>query len=103
MRVQLFHPPTLVNPIYLEDRLNFCDHMKARQLTWWKYRLAANFYLVAWATHPTRPFRIAANAIRGRQTSTMEKFLGDMLGRAVRHLPLRGRRTRGGAQPALPY
>jgi len=87
---------------YLEERLNFCEHMTARQLTWWKYRLAANFYLTAWATHPARPFRIAVNAIRGRQTSTMEKFLGDMLRRAVRHLPLPGRRNRG-AQPALPY
>ena len=76
--------------------------MTARQLTRWKYRLTANFYLTAWATHPARPFRIAANAIRGRQTSTMEKFLGDALRRALRHLPLRGRRTRR-AQPALPY
>jgi radical SAM superfamily enzyme YgiQ (UPF0313 family) len=87
---------------YLEERFNFCEHMTAPQLTRWKYWLIANFYLTAWALHPTRPFRVALNAARGRQTSSMEKFLGDTARRVVRRLTRRERRAQR-AQPVVPY
>ncbi len=79
----------LMSPLFaqqptLVDERNFCDHLSAAQLNRWKLWLAANFYVTAWATHPTRVLRIAWNALRGKQTSSMEKLLGDRIRRLVR-------------------
>ncbi|MEZ5988834.1 MAG: radical SAM protein [Planctomycetota bacterium] len=70
----------LLTPIYandekLEDRNNYCDHLTARQLTAWKYRILLNFYAVSMATHPWRAFSLAWNVLRGRETRKMETFL----------------------------
>ena len=70
----------LLTPIYandekLEDVNNYCDHLSARQLTGWKYRILLNFYLVSMATHPWRAFTLVWNVLRGKETRKMETFL----------------------------
>lgn len=98
---------TLMTPLFemgsaVDESRTFCEHLTGRQLTRWKYWIVANFYLTSWATHPTRAFRVAINVIRGRQTSVLEKFLGDAVRRLVRRLPLPAMPRRD-ARPVLPY
>ena len=88
----------LMTPIFVHDRSlsedrNYCEHISARRLTAWKYWIVANFYLTAWATHPTRPFRHAYNAFTGRETSKMDTFLNEMRRRVGRALIPRRRRA----------
>jgi radical SAM superfamily enzyme YgiQ (UPF0313 family) len=71
--------------VRLADHLNFCEHLSAKTLTRWKYRILANFYLTQYITHPSRVIRTIYNAARGRQTTAMEKFVGERL-RKVRFL-----------------
>jgi radical SAM superfamily enzyme YgiQ (UPF0313 family) len=78
---QLMDPVFVHQPRLVESR-NYCEHLSARQLTMWKYRIYASFYLTSWATHPTRALRVAWNALRGRETSALEKFIGER-GRSV--------------------
>jgi radical SAM superfamily enzyme YgiQ (UPF0313 family) len=61
----------------LTDAFNYCEALSARQLTRWKYRILANFYLTSWVFHPTRLARVAYHALTGRQTTALEKFLGE--------------------------
>jgi radical SAM superfamily enzyme YgiQ (UPF0313 family) len=70
----------LLTPIYandekLEEDNNYCDHLTAKQLTLWKYRLLANFYLVSLAAHPWRALALVWNTLRGKETRKMETFL----------------------------
>ena len=72
----------LIVPIFgaykhLSEERNYCEQLSARQLTRWKYRIVASFYLTSWLTHPTRLFRVIWNALRGKETSVLEKFLGE--------------------------
>jgi hypothetical protein len=87
----------------LKPARHYCEHLSARELTRWKYRIVANFYLVAWLLHPTRLFRIAYNAMKGKQTTALEKFLGD---RGRKLMSRVKRRSRGkavaGPQPRSP-
>ena len=83
----------LMTPIFAnEEKLlaenNYCDHMDAKRLTKWKYKLLSSFYLNSFATHPTKPFRIFFNAMRGKETSKLETYLVDVrkkVGVAVRN------------------
>ena len=73
----------LLTPIFAnEEKLltenNYCEALSAKQLTRWKYRFLANFYLTSFAFHPTRPFRILWNALRGRETRKLETYLVDL-------------------------
>lgn len=70
----------LLTPIYandekLDERNNYCDHLKARTLTLWKYRILFNFYAISMLTHPWRAFTLAWNVMRGKETRKMETFL----------------------------
>jgi radical SAM superfamily enzyme YgiQ (UPF0313 family) len=72
----------LMAPIFVHDRSlsrerNFCEHLSARRLTGYKYWIVGNFYLTAWATHPTRPFRLLYNLITDREVSKMDTFLNE--------------------------
>ena len=78
----------LMTPIFAnEEKLlpenNYCDHMSAKQLTKWKYKLLSTFYMNSFATHPTKPFRIFFNAIRGKETSKLETYLVDVRKKAA--------------------
>ncbi|MBK8977720.1 MAG: B12-binding domain-containing radical SAM protein [Planctomycetes bacterium] len=96
----------LLTPIFAnEQRLlpenNYCDHLSAGQLTRWKYKLLLNFYLTSFLFHPLRPFRIAWNALRGKETRKLETYLVDVrrkLGVALRNR-FRGK-ARKKAEPA---
>ncbi|MCA8940976.1 MAG: B12-binding domain-containing radical SAM protein [Planctomycetes bacterium] len=73
----------LMTPIFAnEEKLlpqnNYCDHMSAKQLTRWKYKLLINFYLNSFLFHPTKPFRIVWNALRGKETRKLETYLVDL-------------------------
>jgi hypothetical protein len=71
--------PVFVHQPVLVDERNYCEHVSSWKLTTWKYAILANFYLSAWIMHPTRPFRILWNAALGRETSPMEKFIGNRM------------------------
>ncbi|MGE0144792.1 MAG: radical SAM protein [Planctomycetota bacterium] len=70
--------PIFANEEKLLDENNYCESLSAKQLTRWKYRLLASFYLTSFAFHPTRPFRILWNALRGRETRKLETYLVDL-------------------------
>jgi radical SAM superfamily enzyme YgiQ (UPF0313 family) len=67
--------PIFANDEKLLDENNYCDHLSARQLTFFKYRLLLNFYGLSFATRPWRVLSIAANTLRGRETRKLETFL----------------------------
>lgn len=71
--------PIYVHNKFLTDDRKFCDAFNARQLTLWKYRVVAAFYLNAFLFRPGRVFRILWNFLRGRETSKMESFLHETL------------------------
>ncbi len=73
----------LLTPIFAnEEKLlpenNYCDHLSARQLTWHKYRILANFYGVSFATRPWRVATILWNSLRGKETRKLETVLIDL-------------------------
>ncbi len=67
--------PIFANDERCEEENNYCDHLTAKQLTSWKYRILLNFYLVSVLTHPWRVFSLLWNVLRGRETRKMETFL----------------------------
>ena len=72
----------LLTPIFAnEEKLlpenNYCDHLDAKQLTRWKYRILANFYGTSFARRPWRVAQIGWNAMRGKETRKLETFLVD--------------------------
>ncbi len=87
-------------PVLHESR-NFCEALDARTLTRWKYRIVASFYFTSWFWHPTRVARIAWHIARGRETSALEKFLGETVRRLGRNARASLRR-RPVVRPALP-
>jgi anaerobic magnesium-protoporphyrin IX monomethyl ester cyclase len=94
----------LIVPIFghhqhLSEERNYCEQLSARQLTRWKYRIVASFYLTSWLTHPTRLFRVIWNALRGRETSVLEKFIGERVKKFVarRRRAVPGNRQLGAA------
>jgi radical SAM superfamily enzyme YgiQ (UPF0313 family) len=67
-------------PIYVHNKFlsadrKFNEHFTAKELTRWKYKVVAAFYLNSWLFHPGRVFRILWNFVRGKETSKMESFL----------------------------
>jgi len=70
--------PIFANEARLTERHNFCDHLTARQLTLWKYRLLASFYGLSFARRPWRMPRVLWNALRGRETRKLETFLVEL-------------------------
>jgi len=67
--------PIYVHNKYMSEDRNYNWHMTAREMTRWKYRIVAAFYLNSFLFHPTRTVRILWNFVRGRETSEMESFL----------------------------
>ena len=92
----------LLTPIFAnEEKLlaenNYCEQLDHKQLTRWKYRLLSNFYATSFLFHPTRPFRILWNALRGKETRKLETYLVDLrkkLGIAVRNRLGRGKKSK---------
>jgi radical SAM superfamily enzyme YgiQ (UPF0313 family) len=70
--------PVFANEEKLLPENNYCDHLSAKQLTRWKYKLLLNFYGTSFLCRPWRVFRIVFNAMRGRETSKLETYLVDM-------------------------
>ena len=80
--------PIFANEEKLLEENNYCEHLSAKQLTRWKYKILINFYLWSFAFHPTKPFRILWNALRGKETRKLETYLVDLrkkLGIAIRN------------------
>ena len=95
----------LLTPIFAnEEKLmpenNYCEHLTARQLTGWKYKILANFYLTSFAFHPTKPFRILWNALRGKETRKLETYLVDLRKKAG--IAIRNRFRKGGKKREQP-
>ena len=67
--------PIFANEAKLTDEHNYCDHLSARRLTFWKYRLLLNFYGLSFLSRPWRVFQILWNTIRGKETRKLETWL----------------------------
>jgi radical SAM superfamily enzyme YgiQ (UPF0313 family) len=63
------------NEAKLTEEHNYCDHISARRLTAWKYRLLANFYGLSFLSRPWRVFQVLWNTLRGRETRKLETWL----------------------------
>ncbi len=81
--------PIYVHNKFLSEDRKFCDAFTARQLTRWKYKVVAAFYLNSFLFRPGRVFRILWNFVRGKETSKMESFLQE----TVRKFRLRKRKA----------
>lgn len=88
--------PIYVHNKFLGEDRKFCDAFTARQLTVWKYKVVAAFYLNSFLFRPGRVFRILWNFVRGRETSKMESFLQETLRK------FRLRKRGGPGRPAAP-
>ena len=66
--------PIYVHNKYMSEARNYNPHMTAKEMTRWKYKIVATFYLTSFLYHPGRPFRILWNVIRGRETTKLESF-----------------------------
>jgi radical SAM superfamily enzyme YgiQ (UPF0313 family) len=89
----------LLTPIFAnEEKLlpenNYCEHLTAKQLTAWKYKILFNFYATSFLFHPTKPFRILWNALRGKETRKLETYLVDLRKKAG--IAIRNRFRKGG-------
>ncbi len=94
---------SLLTPIFANDEKlleenNYCDHLSARQLTRWKYRLLINFYGLSFATRPWRVLTVLANTLRGRETRKLETFLVELRRKSL--VWLKGRRAQPGPSGA---
>lgn len=67
--------PIYVHNKFMSDDRNYNPHMTAKEMTRWKYRIVAGFYLNSLIFHPGKFFRIFWNFLRGKETSKMESFL----------------------------
>ena len=90
--------PIYVHNKFLSEDRKFCDAFTAAQLTRWKYKVVAAFYLNSFLFRPGRVFRILWNFLRGKETSKMESFLQETL----RKLRLRKRRKSSPGPVAAP-
>jgi len=73
--------PIFANEAKLTDEHNYCEHLSARQLTLWKYRLLLNFYGLSFLTHPWKLVTVLWNSLRGKETRKLETFLVEKLRR----------------------
>ncbi len=70
----LLAPMTAHLPILTEER-NYCEHVSARELNFYKYWIVANFYGTSYATHPELMTRMAKNFFKNEEESKMETFV----------------------------
>ena len=93
--------PIYVHNKFLSDDRRFNEHFTAKQLTKWKYKVVAAFYINSFLFRPGRVFRILWNFLRGKETSKMESFLHE----TVRKFRLRKAETQrprpAVSQPAM--
>lgn len=93
--------PIYVHNKFLSDDRRFNEHFTAKQLTKWKYKVVAAFYINSFLFRPGRVFRILWNFVRGKETSKMESFLHE----TVRKFRLRKAETQrprpAVSQPAM--
>lgn len=70
---------TMMAPIFVHDRWltedrNFCGTLSARQLTFWKYRIAWAFYSRAVLMNPRRLWRLLRNFASGHEDSKLDSL-----------------------------
>jgi radical SAM superfamily enzyme YgiQ (UPF0313 family) len=70
----------------LREEANFCDHLSARQLNFYKYWIFLNFYVVSFLTHPKRVLRLFYNLVMDLEDSKMDVFLHNLKVRVLRLL-----------------
>lgn len=70
----LMTPLFAMEPL-IREHYNYCRHVRARRLTWFKYKILLSFYLCSFAVRPWRIFQIAWNVLRGRETCKLDIFL----------------------------
>ncbi len=78
--------PIFANEKVLRDANNYCEHLTARELTRWKYRIHLAFYLKSALHHPAKLARLAWNVVRGRETRKMETVLIELARNTARRL-----------------
>ena len=73
--------PIFANEAKLTTPHNYCEALTARQLTFWKYRLLANFYGLSFLVRPWKLFSVITNSLRGKETRKLETYLNEKLRR----------------------
>lgn len=93
---EFLRTPLYANEKRLREAHNYCDHLSARELTAWKYRIHLAFYAWSAVFHPRKLARLGWNVLRGRETRKMETVLIELLRNTGRRLG-RWRPARGAA------
>jgi radical SAM superfamily enzyme YgiQ (UPF0313 family) len=70
--------PIFMHNIKMTDEHNFCENVSSSELTFYKYWMVANFYIISWFTYPSRYFKLIYNVITNKETSKMDTFLIEM-------------------------
>lgn len=67
----------LYTGLLLEERRNYNEHLSARRLSLWRYRIFAAFYGTRFASRPRAALQLGWNILRGRETNKLESFARD--------------------------
>lgn len=78
--------PMLTHAKWVSEEQNYCENLSAAQLTFFRYWIAANFYILSYLTHPTRIWRTLKALVTGREHSKLEAFLVNQKQRMLRAL-----------------
>ena len=70
--------PIVSTEARLREDNNYCEHISARELTFWKYWLFGNFYAVSFVMRPSRILRIVATLFTSREETKLEAFIQEV-------------------------
>ena len=73
----------LLTPIFgtettFKEQNNYNYNMSARELTWWRYWIALNFYVISYTIRPWRLVNTIWNIMIGKETRKIEVYLIDL-------------------------
>ena len=67
--------PIFIQDKYLTEDRNMCRHMSAAKITYYKWVIVLNFFLLQWFYRPQRFIRLLGNIIMDKDTDRMARFL----------------------------
>ena len=70
--------PIFMHNLWMTDENNYCQNISSLTLTFYKYWIVANFYIISWMTHPWRIVTLLYNVAVDKESSKMDTFLNMM-------------------------
>ncbi len=67
--------PTFLMDARITEKHNMCRHMSAAKLSFYKWWIILNFFVVSWVTHPQRLLQLVSNLLKDKDTTKLSKAL----------------------------